>query len=159
MNIRKILAVALTGLMITACTDMGGPITKAQIGTVMGAAGGAAAGSQFGKGSGNVAMIALGTLAGAALGNSLGGSLDKIDQQYATRTTQTTLETAPTGQATSWRNPDSGNSGTITPTRTYTMGGMNCREYTQTIVVDGKSQRAYGKACRQNDGTWQIVQN
>ncbi len=158
MNIKKAIAVGLTGLLITACTDMGGPITKAQIGTVMGAAGGAAAGSQFGKGAGNVAMIALGTVAGAALGNSLGGSLDKIDQQYATRTTQQTLETAPTGQVSTWTNPDTGNSGTVTPTRTYQMSGMNCREYTQTITVDGRSQHAYGKACRQPDGTWQIAQ-
>lgn len=158
MDIRKAVAISLTGLMITACTDMGGPVTKAQIGTVMGAVGGAAAGSQFGKGAGNVAMIGLGTLAGAALGNSLGGSLDKIDQQYATRTTQQTLETAPIGQASTWRNPDSGNSGTIVPTRTFEADGMNCREFTQTVIIAGKSQRAYGKACRQPDGSWKIAQ-
>lgn len=158
MDIRKAVAIVLIGLTITACTDMGGPVTKAQIGTLMGAAGGAAVGSQFGKGSGNVAMIALGTMAGAALGNSLGGSLDKIDQQYATNTTQQTLETAPIGHVSTWQNPDSGNSGTVVPTRTYNAGGMNCREFTQTVTIDGKSERAFGKACRQNDGTWQIAQ-
>jgi surface antigen len=71
------------------------------------------------------------------------------------QTTNRTLESAPTGQAASWRNPDSGNSGTVTPTRTYQRsGGEYCREYTQTVRVGGKTEEAYGTACRQPDGTW-----
>lgn len=33
----------------------------------------------------------------------------------------------------------------------------NCRPITQTIVIDGQNQQAYGLACQQPDGTWQIV--
>lgn len=33
----------------------------------------------------------------------------------------------------------------------------NCREYTVPITVGGKEEQAYGKACQQPDGTWQIV--
>lgn len=29
-----------------------------------------------------------------------------------------------------------------------------CREYQTTVMIDGKPQKAYGKACRQPDGTW-----
>lgn len=29
-----------------------------------------------------------------------------------------------------------------------------CREYQTTVTIDGKPQKAYGKACRQPDGTW-----
>lgn len=29
-----------------------------------------------------------------------------------------------------------------------------CREYQTTITIDGKPQKAYGRACRQPDGTW-----
>jgi hypothetical protein len=36
-------------------------------------------------------------------------------------------------------------------------GSDNCREYQTTIVVDGKSQPAYGKACRQADGAWRVT--
>lgn len=159
MKIQKILALMMV-LMIAACTDMGGPITKSDMGALMGAAGGAAAGSQFGKGKGNIAMIALGTLGGAALGKSLGASLDKIDQQHAATNAQQTLETAPTGHASGWNNPDTGNSGTIVPTRTYQEpNGTYCREFTQTITVNGKQEKAFGKACRQSDGNWQIVSN
>ena len=32
-----------------------------------------------------------------------------------------------------------------------------CREFEETILVDGKPQHAYGKACRQPDSSWKIV--
>lgn len=32
-----------------------------------------------------------------------------------------------------------------------------CREYTREVMVDGQPSRAYGKACRQPDGSWRIV--
>lgn len=34
----------------------------------------------------------------------------------------------------------------------------DCREYTVPITVGGRAETAYGKACRQPDGSWQIVQ-
>lgn len=37
-----------------------------------------------------------------------------------------------------------------------TAGGP-CREFQETIMIDGKPQRAYGMACRQPDGTWKRV--
>ena len=78
---------------------------------------------------------------------------------YAQRTAQQSLEYNQTGQTAAWRNPDSGHSGTVTPTRTYrTADGQNCREFEQTIYVDGKQETAKGRACRRADGTWQIVQ-
>jgi surface antigen len=47
----------------------------------------------------------------------------------------------------------------ITPSNYYqSQSGQYCREYTQKIQVGGKSQEAYGTACRQPDGTWQVVQ-
>jgi len=46
----------------------------------------------------------------------------------------------------------------MTPTRTYqTASGSYCREFTQTIVVGGRTEEGYGTACRQPDGSWQIV--
>lgn len=32
-----------------------------------------------------------------------------------------------------------------------------CREYTKTIKVGGRIQEAFGTACRQEDGAWEIV--
>lgn len=32
-----------------------------------------------------------------------------------------------------------------------------CREFTKVVNVGGQAQNAYGQACRQPDGSWQIV--
>jgi surface antigen len=154
----RLFAVTSLLTLLTSCAEQGGPVNKQQMGTLLGAAGGAAVGSQFGKGSGRIGMTALGTLAGAALGNSLGASLDRIDQQHAQRNFQQAMETSKVNQQLGWNNPDSGNSGYVTPTRTYqTNEGTYCREFSQKIQVGGKQQSAYGHACRQQDGTWRIV--
>lgn len=153
-------AIAIT-LSVAACTQPGGGgvITKQTGGAVLGGAGGALLGSQFGGGKGKLAMTALGTLLGAYAGSEVGASLDRADQNFAQRAGAHAFETAPSGQAVAWHNPDSGHSGTITPTRTYeTAPGSYCREYQQTVTVGGQQSQAYGTACRQPDGSWKVTQ-
>lgn len=102
--------------------------------------------------------VAIGGLAGAYFGGELGKSLDKADRAYMRRNTQDGLEYSKTGTTTSWKNPDSGNSGTITPKQTYRKAdGQHCREFEQTVYVDGREEAATGRACREPDGTWKIV--
>lgn len=36
--------------------------------------------------------------------------------------------------------------------------GQHCREFTQTIKIDGQRHESYGTACLRPDGSWQIVQ-
>jgi hypothetical protein len=36
--------------------------------------------------------------------------------------------------------------------------GDSCREYQSTATIDGRPQQTHGVACRQQDGTWRIVQ-
>ncbi|MBT3307561.1 MAG: glycine zipper 2TM domain-containing protein [Alphaproteobacteria bacterium] len=128
-------------------------------GTLLGAGLGALLGSQVGGGKGQMAAIAVGALAGAWAGSEVGKSLDQADRQYAERSAQDGLEYAQSGQVQAWKNPDSGNSGTFTPTRTYrTTEGQNCRDFETTIYVGGKQETGTGRACRRADGTWQIVQ-
>ncbi len=128
------------------------------MGTLIGGAGGAAVGSLFGKGSGQLVGVAVGTLAGAYLGSQIGKDMDEKDKQQAAATAQHNLETAKTGQSSSWHNPDTGHSGTVTPTKTYQKSsGEYCREYQQTVTVGGKTENAYGTACRQPDGFWKVV--
>jgi surface antigen len=97
-------------------------------------------------------------LLGALAGSSVGQSLDRADNLTAERAAGQAFEANPTGQATTWRNPDNGHYGTITPTRTMQQpNGEVCREFQQTIVVGGQTQQGVGTACRQPDGTWRIV--
>jgi surface antigen len=159
MILKKLASILVLSILVIGCAEQGGPLTKQGAGTILGGAGGALLGSQFGKGSGKVGMIALGALAGAAIGNTIGAGMDKTDKIYHTQVAQRALETAPSGNAVEWRNPDSGHYGSVTPTRTFKApSGEYCREYTQTVTVAGKQQQAYGKACRQPDGTWRIVE-
>jgi surface antigen len=152
-------ALVAAGLLLAAgCADWQ-QHPKTAGGTVVGAGTGALIGAQMGSGTGKLATIAIGTLIGSVIGSEVGKSLDRADQLEMERTTQKTLETTPTGQASAWRNPDTGNQGTVTPVHTYIgADGQNCREYQQKITVGGRSQQGYGTACRQADGSWKIVQ-
>jgi surface antigen len=127
-------------------------------GTLLGAALGGLVGSQIGGGSGKKFAIVGGVLAGGFIGNSIGKNLDCADQDYHYDTTQSALEYKKTGGSAAWANPDSGASGRVTPTNTYVAAdGRPCREFTQTIMVDGRQESVTDTACRQRDGTWQII--
>lgn len=64
---------------------------------------------------------------------------------------------APVGEAMAWR---SGNaSGEVTTTRDGWAGPRYCREFSQSIAVDGAIQQALGTVCRTSDGEWQLVQS
>ena len=152
----RITLVGLTVLTLAACTSKAGP--KETVGTLLGAAAGGLAGAQVGKGRGRLVATGVGTFLGAMIGNEIGKSLDRADRLAMQRTTQRTLESAPVGKTSTWENPDSGNYGSVTPQKTWRQDdGTYCREFTQTITVGGRTEEAYGTACRQPDGTWKIV--
>jgi surface antigen len=155
MYVKGVLVVGLALALIACQTNAG---KKETAGTLVGAAGGAVAGAQFGSGKGQLAATAVGTLLGAFIGNQVGQSLDKADRLYAQQAEQQ-AHAAPVGQTIRWENPDSGNSGTVTPVRagTDTQSGRLCREYQTTVMVGGELQEAYGTACRRADGAWEIV--
>jgi len=154
---------ALSLLTVTGCAEgggmsMGGMGNKETIGSLGGAVAGGVIGSRFGGGSGKVATTIAGTLLGGYLGNQIGASLDRADQAYASQAFNQAYA-APVGQSINWNNPQSGNNGSITTTRDgYSSAGYYCREFQQTITVGGRSQQAYGTACQNPDGTWQIQQ-
>lgn len=151
---KPFIAIAIC-LSLAAC---GQGREKETVGTVAGAGLGALLGSQLGSGKGKLAAIAFGTLAGAWAGSEIGKSLDAADKQYAQRTAQDALEYNKVQQVSTWRNPDSGHSGTVTPVSTFRNGaGNDCREFETSIYVDGKQEKGAGTACRQADGTWKIA--
>ena len=156
MRLIHIAVVAALGVSLGGCMENRG--NKEIGGTLLGAAAGGLIGSQIGSGTGQLAAVGAGVLLGGLLGGEVGRSLDKADQEYAAQSYRSALENNPIGQTIAWRNPDSGNSGSYTPTRTYqASGGEYCREFQQTVVVGGKTESAYGTACRQPDGSWKIV--
>ena len=148
-----ILSVGLAG-----CETLQNSGTKQTVGTGAGAVIGGVLGSNVGGGKGQLWATGAGALIGALLGSEIGKSLDRADMQYAQAANQKAYS-APIGESISWNNPDSGNYGTVTPTRAGVdkNSGSACREYQQTIYVGGEQQSGYGTACQQPDGSWKIV--
>jgi len=156
MKLRVVIAAGAIALTVAACenSSLGG--TKQTIGTLGGAAAGGLFGAQFGSGSGQLAATAAGALLGAFIGSEIGRTMDEVDRQRAEVAYQRAT-TAPVGETITWNNPNSGNSGTVTPTREgQSSTGAYCREFQQTVIIGGKEEEAYGVACRQPDGAWEI---
>jgi surface antigen len=125
---------------------------------VLGSLGGAAVGAGIAAiAGGSTGWIIAGGLLGGLAGGAIGKKLDDKDKAKANAAAHEAFEGGRTGQPTVWDNPDSGNRGSVTPTRTYQLqNGQYCREYTQDIYVGGEKHQSYGTACRQADGSWKI---
>jgi surface antigen len=143
---KKILMVFTVVAMTTAVAAC----NKQAVGTGVGGVAGGVIGSNVGGGSGRTAAIIGGTLLGAVVGGHIGGEMDELDRRRASQA----LETAPTGRATSWQNPDSGAQYNVTPTRTYESQSGPCREYDMEVYIDGQRDIVKGTACRNSRGEW-----
>ncbi len=143
----------LVAFLLTGC-ETTKPGTKATVGGL----GGATVGGLLAAGLGaSPAAIAGSVILGGLVGGAIGDRMDAADKRQANEAAARALETAPSGSAVAWQNPDNNHAGTITPTRTYqTENKQYCREYQQTVTIDGKQQKSHGTACRQPDGSWQI---
>ncbi len=158
MRLRTVIAAAAIVLTAAACAPgQGGQYGKKQtLGAIGGAVLGGWAGSAIGKGGGKFAATAAGALVGALVGSEIGRTMDIVDRGKAQQA-YTQATTAPIGQQITWNNPNTGNSGSVTPTREGTSGtGQYCREFQQTVVVGGQEEQAYGTACRKPDGSWEV---
>jgi surface antigen len=148
--------VLASGLALSGCANE--QYGQKQTGGLLaGAALGGLLGSQFGHGTGKVAMTGLGVALGGLMGSEVGKSLDRADQAALERNTRAAW-TGPMNQEIIWDNPQNDHRVIVTPTREgRTPSGGYCREYQQKIIVGGRTEEAYGRACQQPDGSWKIV--
>ncbi len=157
MKASKLVLVLSLAAFLAACAE-NQTGQKQTLGTIIGAGLGALAGSQVGSGKGKLAAVAIGALGGAFVGGQLGKTLDDVDQMKANETQQAVLEKNKDGQSSTWNNPNTGHSGRVTPIRTQqASSGEYCREYEHEITVDGRKEIVKGTACRQNDGSWRVI--
>ena len=154
---KLVLATAISATLLTGCA---GTYNKATTGAALGALTGTALAYGLGKDSGKKDLwLVAGAAAGGLFGHNIGAKLDERDRLLMGETVQQTLEKAPDNSTGSWNNPNSGHSGTVVPTQTYqASNGQYCREFQTSVVVGGETQQGYGRACRQPDGAWKIVQ-
>ncbi|MCP5058044.1 MAG: hypothetical protein GY937_15165 [bacterium] len=147
-----LLATALASCATVQETASDNP--KAVLGSVLGAAAGAGIAIAT---NANPAVIAAAVIGGGLIGGYAGKKLDDRDKRMAREAAQKAFEGGRTGSSVAWSNPDSGNSGTVTPTRTYQLAnGQYCRQYRQDIKIGNESHETTGTACRESDGSWQV---
>ena len=160
MRIIRLSAAVLIAAAVAACaaTPETGQGAKENTGTMVGAVAGGLIGSQFGGGTGErIAAGLAGAAIGGLIGNRIGAAMDDEDKRRAYAAQVQALESGPSGAPVAWRNPDSGRYGSVVPGPAYQQEGMNCRQYTHTVYIDGKPQTMRGAACRSADGTWEAV--
>lgn len=95
---------------------------------------------------------------GVMMSGSLGGDVGKsMDDSDNTRVNQA-LESSKTNQTSTWTNPSSNTTYSVTPTRTFTSPtGEPCRDFTVSALMGGQTQQVYGTSCRDSSGQWHVV--
>ena len=152
---RSLLVAALTlSVSLAAC---GGPNGKQDTGLAVGAVAGGILGNQVGNGTGKVLATVAGAVIGGIVGSEIGKSMDQQDRALAQKAELAALERGQSGVSTPWRNPDNGRYGEVVPSKPYTRGPDNCRDFTHTVYIDNRPQTMRGTACRNSDGTWRNV--
>ena len=102
-----------------------------------------------------LALLVAGCASLTAGDPSLYQGLAESDVKLAARLAQTTLESAPDGATRRWTNQQTGNSGEITPLRTYVSErGYFCRDYREALSVADNTGRFYHTACRDDVAGW-----
>jgi len=129
--------------------------THQQTGAVLGGAVGGIAGNQLVKDEHKTAATIGGALVGAFVGGYIGQQFDSNDNENI----QKTLETTPDQQETTWKNPDTGHTYMVKPTRTYQIASGTCREYETEAIINNKREIIRGTACRHPDGIWRVSGN
>jgi surface antigen len=145
MNKMLIALLLLSSLTISSCA------TKGQTGAGAGAIGGALAGQAIGH---STEATLIGAAVGTMLGYMVGNEMDKYDREQLNHV----YERGISGQSSSWRNPDSGNSYEVRPQPAYSDARSHrpCRQAEIIAVIDGKTERTYTTACRDDHGRWQL---
>ena len=128
--------------------------SKGQQGAVFGAGTGAIIGQAIGR---NKEATLIGAAVGTMLGYIIGNEMDKYDRTELNHA----YEFAPSGQRTSWRNPDTGKSYQVTPQPAYVSPAepnRPCRRAEILATIDGRTEKTYTTACRNDAGQW-VLQN
>ena len=127
-------------------------------GVVVGALIGGLIGEAVGDGDHGDGAALAGVIIGGAMGAALTRDLDCDDRGYAYQSYYNGFNSGRPGSRHPWRNPHNGHRGDLRIDGYYRdPSGFRCTTFTQTIYIDGRPRTGTGRACRQPDGTWAIV--
>lgn len=151
----------LAGVLTVMTIDMTGctPGNNVPGSTAAGALAGGLVGNQLFHGKNAFAGVLAGALIGGVIGDQIGQHMDKQDQINM----KSAVINTPMNQEATWKSDKAGPGGrpvtyTVRPVRNFsTAASSYCREYQTTVTVGGEAKHAYGKACRNPDGSWKIL--
>jgi len=127
-------------------------------GLIIGAVLGGLLGNAAGNGRNTTTTTAAGVFAGGAIGAMLTTKLDCQDRAYAYQTYADGFNSGRTNVKYEWRNPQNDRRGDFMVRNYYDdPDGFRCANYSQTIYIGGRPQEATGRACRQPDGSWAMI--
>lgn len=144
-----LVALLMIALTLSSCAN---PSSKGQQGAVIGGASGALIGQAIGR---NTEATLIGVAIGTMLGYIVGNEMDKYDRRELNHA----YEYGPSGQATTWQNPDNYNTYQVIPQPAYTQPQSPqtpCRRAEILATIDGKTERTYTTACRNSAGQWEL---
>lgn len=141
----------ITAIVLLALLSGCANLNKSQTGAVGGAAGGALIGQMIGH---NTEATLIGAAVGTMLGYIVGNEMDKYDKQQLNHV----YERGASNQRSSWINPDSGNQYAVIPQPAFQNPTTQqvCRKAEIDAIIDGKNQKTYSTACRDDNGQWQL---
>jgi len=131
-----------------------GTCNRESVGTVMGGVIGGIIGNKTSSRKNKTVSTLAGTVFGALIGKEIGRNMDNADAGCSNQV----LERASDGQAVNWKNPDTNNSYSMTPYKSYQQDdGRYCRRY-RTTVREGAREKTYDEtACRNDQGMWETL--
>ena len=149
MQFKKIIAPLIIVLLLPSCSR---DPDNQDIGTITGAVVGGIVGNQIGDGQGKVVATGIGVMVGSIIGGNIGASMDEVNRMKMSQA----LENTKTNHSRSWVDPNTNTKYIIKPTKTTDQNNVICRNFTMSVVIDGKIQVANGVACRDPKGNWVI---
>lgn len=153
MNIGTIGAIALVCSALAGCVT-----TSSSSSSLSGVTGRLTDGLIGGRGKSQGASEPMSAGAGALYAawmiDELGRQLDDGDRRIAAEADFVALETGGAGVAREWHNPATGHRGQVTPGVAYAVNQYTCRDFVDTVAMDGRKETRRSTACRQPDGSW-----
>lgn len=99
---------------------------------------------------------AAGISGGGLVGGPFGQGLSPDDRQAGLNAEYKALEYAGGGELIAWTGK-SGSSGSVVAAQPYRVGSQDCRQYKHELTALGKTSSARATACRNNDGSWTLL--
>ncbi len=146
-------AAALLAAFLAGCTTTGGTGTGGASDMLTGlyVDNGAKSGDQ------KPSVPVIGGMAGGIAAGQAGAGLGRADRRLALEAEYKALEYTPGGQQVSWQNSDGSSSGEVIAAQPYRVGSQDCRQYSHTVHVGGRTTIGRGTACRNEDGSWTLL--